>query len=168
MKSGGDTMLLWRMGWPVISKLELMWKELWRSDSVSFLLPADVLLSGRQFIVLISAVLCLIAYCFVPRFINFCCVTFRRGEVCSFALVFIWIANVVAENFGMEISPGKSETVICRTRPRKMFWPHKQWGNFGRAESRTNWREAKNIQIKLAATCNKYGQQQDDKNSAEL
>jgi hypothetical protein len=34
----------------------------------------------------------------------------------------------------------------------------------GRAESRTSWWETKKIEIKLALTCNKNGQQQDAKN----
>ena len=48
------------------------------------------------------------------------------------------------------------------------FWTTKGIKNFGRAESRTNWRETKNIQIKLATTCGKNEQQRDGKNSAEL
>jgi len=33
-----------------------------------------------------------------------------------------------------------------------LLWPQKEWRNFGRAESRTSWRETKKIQIKLTTT----------------
>jgi len=48
------------------------------------------------------------------------------------------------------------------------LWIKTEKINFGRVESRTNWRETKKMQIKLATTCNKKEQQQDDKNNAEL
>jgi len=47
-------------------------------------------------------------------------------------------------------------------------WLQKGWRNFGRVESRISWKETKKTQIKLTATCNKNGQQQDDKKYAEL
>ena len=48
------------------------------------------------------------------------------------------------------------------------FGPQKKWRNFGKFESRNSWQESKEIQIKLAATCNKNEQQQDAKNNAVL
>jgi len=48
------------------------------------------------------------------------------------------------------------------------FLPQEEWINFGRAESRTSWQEANKVQIKFATTCNKNGQQQNGRNSAEL
>jgi len=49
-------------------------------------------------------------------------------------------------------------------------WPQTEWRNFGRYESRISWQETKKIQIKLATTCNKneQQQQQDAKNNTEL
>ena len=35
-------------------------------------------------------------------------------------------------------------------------------------QNRTNWRETKKIQVKLAATCNKNKQQEDAKHNAEI
>jgi hypothetical protein len=48
------------------------------------------------------------------------------------------------------------------------FWPQKERRNFGRADGRASWWEAKKIQIKLAMTCNKNEQQWDVENNVEL
>jgi hypothetical protein len=53
-------------------------------------------------------------------------------------------------------------------QPDTTFWPQKKWRNFGRAESRTNWRVTKKIQIELATTFNKNEKQQDAKNYSEF
>ena len=49
-----------------------------------------------------------------------------------------------------------------------LFWPQKEWRNFGEVESRTIWRETEMMQIKFATTYNKNEQRQDSKNNAEL
>ena len=33
-----------------------------------------------------------------------------------------------------------------------LFWPQKEWRNYGKTESRANWQETKKIQIKFAMT----------------
>ena len=48
------------------------------------------------------------------------------------------------------------------------FWRQEERRNFGRDESRTSWRETKNMQIKLATTCNNNEEQQDAENNTEV
>jgi hypothetical protein len=49
-----------------------------------------------------------------------------------------------------------------------IFYPQKEWRNFGIVESRTIWRETKKIKTKMATTYNKAEQQQYLRNIAEL
>ena len=60
------------------------------------------------------------------------------------------------------------EMKFFRRKAVHPFLTTKAWINFGREGRRTRWGETKNIQIKLAATCNKNEQQQGAKNNAEL
>jgi len=72
----------------------------------------------------------------------------------------------------LEKTDKKRLTSIVRKNFRRRagctLFDHKKWRNFGRVESRNSWRETNKIQIKLATACNRNGQQQDGKNSAEL
>jgi len=47
-------------------------------------------------------------------------------------------------------------------QPVHPFIPQKEWRNFGRVESGTIWLETKKTETKLAATCKKNEQQQQD------
>ena len=57
--------------------------------------------------------------------------------------------------------------VFRRTAGYTVF-DHKRKKNFGRAGSRTSWRDTKKVQIKLATKCNKNKKREDAKDYAEL
>ena len=55
----------------------------------------------------------------------------------------------------------KRDDIFQQYSRAQISWRQKEWRSFNRPETRTSWRETKNIQIKLATTCNKNGQHQD-------